>query len=42
MMHNGGIPGFKWIKRKLLSLLSDDLFLWIQGQTDTEHGVKAA
>ena len=37
MMHNGGIPGFKRIKRKLLSLLSDDLFLWIQGQTDTEH-----
>jgi predicted glutamine amidotransferase len=37
MMHNGGIPGFRRIKRKLLSLLSDDLFLWIQGQTDSEH-----
>jgi predicted glutamine amidotransferase len=37
MMHNGGIPQFPKIKRKLLSLLSDDLFLWIQGQTDSEH-----
>jgi len=37
MMHNGGLPGFSRIKRKLLSLLSDDLFLWIQGQTDSEH-----
>ncbi len=37
MMHNGQVPQFKRIKRKLLSLLSDDLFLWIQGQTDSEH-----
>ncbi|MDH3788038.1 MAG: class II glutamine amidotransferase [Xanthomonadales bacterium] len=37
MMHNGVIPQFKRIKRKLLSLLNDDLFLWIQGQTDSEH-----
>jgi len=37
MMHNGGIPQFRRIKRKLLSLLSDELFLWIQGQTDSEH-----
>lgn len=37
MMHNGGVPEFTRIKRKLLSLLNDDLFLWIQGQTDSEH-----
>jgi glutamine amidotransferase len=37
MMHNGSLPGFRRIKRSLLSLLSDDLFLWIQGQTDSEH-----
>ena len=37
MMHNGGIPQFTRIKRSLLSLLNDDLFLWIQGQTDSEH-----
>lgn len=37
MMHNGGIPRFAKIKRGLLSLLDDDLFLWIQGQTDSEH-----
>jgi len=37
MMHNGVVPEFRRIKRKLLSLLSDELFLWIQGQTDSEH-----
>lgn len=37
MMHNGGIDHFPLIKRRLLSLLSDDLFLWIKGQTDSEH-----
>jgi predicted glutamine amidotransferase len=37
MMHNGSVPKFSRIKRKLLSLLSDELFHWIQGQTDTEH-----
>lgn len=37
MMHNGGIPRFTRIKRRLLSRLSDELFLWIQGQTDSEH-----
>ena len=37
MMHNGSIPTFSRIKRKLLSLLNDELFLWIQGQTDSEH-----
>jgi len=37
MMHNGGIPQFNRIKRKLQSLLNDELFLWIKGQTDSEH-----
>ena len=37
MMHNGVIPQFSRIKRRLMSLLSDDLFLWIKGQTDSEH-----
>ena len=37
MMHNGVVPQFAKIKRRLLSLLSDELFLWIKGQTDSEH-----
>jgi predicted glutamine amidotransferase len=37
MMHNGVVPKFQLIKRRLLSLLNDELFLWIQGQTDSEH-----
>ncbi|MFC1795699.1 class II glutamine amidotransferase [Pseudomonadota bacterium] len=37
MMHNGVVPGFPLIKRKLLALLNDEMFLWIQGQTDSEH-----
>ena len=37
MMHNGGIQSFGKIKRQLLSLLSDKMFLWIKGQTDSEH-----
>jgi len=37
MMHNGCIPHFSKIKRRLLSLLSDELFLWVKGQTDSEH-----
>ncbi len=37
MMHNGDIPQFQRIKRRLLSLLDDDVFLWIKGQTDSEH-----
>jgi predicted glutamine amidotransferase len=37
MMHNGGIPQFQRIKRKLLALLDDDVYLWIKGQTDSEH-----
>jgi len=37
MMHNGVVPQFSKIKRRLLSLLSDELFLWVKGQTDSEH-----
>jgi glutamine amidotransferase len=37
MMHNGIVPQFSKIKRRLLSLLSDELFLWVKGQTDSEH-----
>ena len=37
MMHNGGIPQFQRIRRKLLLLLNDEIFDWIKGQTDSEH-----
>ena len=37
MMHNGSIPKFQRIKRKLLALLDDEIYLWIKGQTDSEH-----
>ena len=37
MMHNGGIPKFQKIRRKLLALLDDEIFEWIKGQTDSEH-----
>jgi len=37
MMHNGGIPQFQRIRRKLLALLNDEIFSWIKGQTDSEH-----
>ncbi|MBT8073849.1 MAG: class II glutamine amidotransferase, partial [Xanthomonadales bacterium] len=37
MMHNGIVPGFPTIKRRLLGLLNDEMFLWIKGQTDSEH-----
>jgi predicted glutamine amidotransferase len=37
MMHNGGIPQFQRIRRKLLALLDDEFFVWIKGQTDSEH-----
>jgi len=35
-MHNGFISDFHLIKRRLTSLLSDQLFLHIQGSTDSE------
>ena len=37
MMHNGGIPQFQLIRRKLLALLNDEVFNWVKGQTDSEH-----
>lgn len=37
MMHNGGIENFHKIKRTLRSRLSDTMYTWIKGQTDSEH-----
>ena len=37
MMHNGGVEDFSRIKRKLREPLSDELYNWIKGQTDSEH-----
>ncbi len=37
LMHNGRFPDFKKIKREILAMLPDELFLWINGSTDSEH-----
>lgn len=37
MAHNGGIETFNLVKRKLREPLSDELYNWIKGQTDSEH-----
>ena len=37
LMHNGGIHDFIAVKRHLRHLLDDDIYNWIQGETDTEH-----
>jgi predicted glutamine amidotransferase len=37
MMHNGGVENFGAIKRHIRAPLSDDLYNWIKGQTDSEH-----
>lgn len=37
MMHNGGVRDFARIKRALVNRLSDRHYLWIDGQTDSEH-----
>ncbi|MBL7873504.1 MAG: class II glutamine amidotransferase [Cyclobacteriaceae bacterium] len=37
MAHNGGIEEFYKVKRHLREPLSDELYNWIQGQTDSEH-----
>lgn len=37
MAHNGGVEDFTKIKRHLRNPLSDDLYNWIKGQTDSEH-----
>ncbi|KAJ2886386.1 glutamine amidotransferase subunit [Coemansia aciculifera] len=36
-MHNGNIGGFESIKRKLQNALSEEIYLSIQGTTDSEH-----
>ncbi len=37
LMHNGEICNFIAIKRHLRHLLDDDMYNWIQGETDSEH-----
>ena len=37
MAHNGGVEDFGKIKRHLRHPLSDELYNWIKGQTDSEH-----
>lgn len=37
MAHNGGVENFSKIKRALRSELTDELYTWIKGQTDSEH-----
>jgi glutamine amidotransferase len=37
MMHNGGVENFSAIKRKIRQPLSNELYNWIKGQTDSEH-----
>jgi len=36
-MHNGEIRGFSQIKRNLRRSLSDEIYEWIEGETDSEH-----
>jgi len=36
-MHNGGIAGFGQIKRDIVNLISAELYLQIEGSTDSEH-----
>ena len=36
-MHNGDIGGFAQIKRYLRRTLSDEIYDWIKGETDSEH-----
>ena len=37
MAHNGGIENFSLVKRKIREPLSDEMYNWIKGQTDSEH-----
>src|SRR5262245_6384192 len=37
MVHNGGVENFSNIKRHIRKPLSDELYNWIKGQTDSEH-----
>ncbi len=36
-MHNGSIGGFEKIKRHIRRELSDEIYDWVKGQTDSEH-----
>jgi glutamine amidotransferase len=35
-MHNGGIGGWKYVKRRLAASLRDEWFIFVQGGTDSE------
>lgn len=37
LMHNGDIYNFVAIKRHLRHILDDEIYQWIQGETDSEH-----
>lgn len=37
LMHNGGVEHFHRIKRELCNMLPQELYDWVQGQTDSEH-----
>jgi glutamine amidotransferase len=37
MMQNGGILEFNKIKRRMINLLDEEVFNWIDGQTDTQY-----
>ena len=37
MAHNGGVEEFGKIKRHIREPLSDEMYNWIKGQTDSEH-----
>ena len=37
MAHNGGVEDFGKIKRLMREPLTDELYNWIKGQTDSEH-----
>lgn len=36
-MHNGDLPGFQLVRRKLIESLSDEAFHVVRGNTDSEH-----
>jgi predicted glutamine amidotransferase len=36
-MHNGGIGGFQKLKRQIRRRLTDEIYDWVRGQTDSEH-----
>eukprot|EP00736_Rhodelphis_marinus_P000652 Rmarinus@m.15857 len=36
-MHNGDLPGFPAMKRRIREALRDDVYNWIAGTTDSEH-----